>query len=134
MENANKLCNESSLDYQKMKLDEFKELLTDYLESEKASRFGLPDPGYFAYKLMMQTVDLEDLVQKETGAPLQEYIEGGIIKAAKVKIFDTSRSINYTASELGYKNIHHFTRLFKNRTGMTPSKYRETVIKHFKDK
>ncbi|MFD1605304.1 helix-turn-helix domain-containing protein [Flavobacterium artemisiae] len=134
MENANKLCNESTLNCQKIKLDKFEKLLEDYLECDKASRFGLPNAAYFSDILKIQTIDLEYLIKKEKDSTVCEYIDGFIINTAKLKIFDTSKSINYTASELGFKNIHQFTRLFKNKTGMTPSKYRETVIKHFKDK
>ncbi|MBE8726341.1 helix-turn-helix domain-containing protein [Flavobacterium hungaricum] len=134
MENTNKLCNVSSVNYQKIKLDEFKKLVEDHFESDKASRFGIPNAGYFADKLMIQTADLENLVKNETGLTVMEHIESRLINTAKSKIFDTSRSINYTASELGFKNIHHFTRLFKDKTGMTPFKYRERVIKHFKNK
>lgn len=133
MENTTKLCNES-VKYQKIKLDEFKKLVKDHLESDKASRFGIPAAGYFADKLMIETADLENLVQNQTGHTAGEYIESAIVYTAKSKIFDTSRSINYTAFELGFKNIHHFTRLFKDKTGMTPFTYRETVIKHFKNK
>lgn len=126
--------NELSLNYQKIKLDEFKSLLKDYLGSDKASRFGLPDTNYFADKLMIETDELENLIKKETGVSVREYIDVAIINTAKLKLFDTAKSINHTASELGFKNLHHFTRLFKDKTGTTPSKYREVVNKYFKVK
>lgn len=94
MQNTNKLCNEATLNYQKIKLDEFEKLLEDYLESDKASRFGLPNATYFSDILKIQTIDLEKLIKKQKDTTVCEYIDEVIINAAKLKIFDTSKSIN----------------------------------------
>lgn len=134
MENKNHLCRDLSLNCQKIKADEFKKLIKDYFESDKASRFGLPAAGYFADKLQMQTEDLENLIKKEIGATVKDCIDNGIVNAAKLKFFDTRKPINYTASELGFRNHNHFTILFKKKAGTTPSKYRDMLIKHFTGK
>ncbi|PZF71451.1 helix-turn-helix domain-containing protein [Taibaiella soli] len=42
----------------------------------------------------------------------------------KSKIFDTGKSINDVATELGFKYQQHFTRLFKQKVGMTPNEFR----------
>ncbi len=47
-----------------------------------------------------------------------------VIDMAKEKIFDHSKSVNQIAFELGFKYPQHFTRLFKQRTGVTPNEYR----------
>ena len=43
---------------------------------------------------------------------------------AKEKIFDTSKSVSEIAYELGFKYPQHFTRLFKQKVGLTPNEYR----------
>jgi AraC-like DNA-binding protein len=43
---------------------------------------------------------------------------------AKNKVFDTRKTISEIAYDLGFKYPQHFTRLFKQRTGMTPNEYR----------
>lgn len=60
----------------------------------------------------------------ETGKSAQEYIQNKIIDVAKNKVFDTNKTINEIAFELGFRYPQHFSRLFKNRVGYTPSEYR----------
>ncbi|WP_317235385.1 helix-turn-helix domain-containing protein [Niabella ginsengisoli] len=43
---------------------------------------------------------------------------------AKERIFDVDKSISEIASELGFKYPQHFTRLFKNKVGVSPNEYR----------
>ncbi|MHC0443741.1 helix-turn-helix domain-containing protein, partial [Flavobacterium sp. 3-210] len=52
-------------------------------------------------------------------------------RRARLKLFDTSRSIAFTASELGFKSTSGFERFFKRQTGFTPFKYREIIKKNF---
>ncbi|HRF16479.1 MAG TPA: AraC family transcriptional regulator, partial [Bacteroidia bacterium] len=65
-----------------------------------------------------------DLIKKETGISAQEYIQTKVIDIAKEKIFDRNKSISEVAYELGFKYPQHFTRLFKQKTGVTPNEYR----------
>lgn len=61
---------------------------------------------------------------KETGVSAQEYIQTKVIEVAKKRLFDVDKSISEIAYELGFKYPQHFTRLFKQRTGLTPNEYR----------
>lgn len=65
-----------------------------------------------------------DLVKKETGKTAQEYIQTKVIDLAKESIFDPHKSISEIAYELGFKYPQHFTRLFKQKTGLLPTEYR----------
>ncbi|HAH25078.1 MAG TPA: hypothetical protein DCL77_15200 [Prolixibacteraceae bacterium] len=47
-----------------------------------------------------------------------------IIDIAKNEAFNTGKTVNEIAYELGFKYPQHFTRLFKNVTGFTPHEYR----------
>lgn len=47
-----------------------------------------------------------------------------MIDLAKERIYDRTKSISEIAFELGYKYPQHFTRLFKQRVGMSPQGYR----------
>ena len=47
-----------------------------------------------------------------------------MIDIAKVRIFDTGKSVSEIAYGLGFKYPQHFTRLFKKATGSTPNEYR----------
>ena len=80
--------------------------------------------AYCAEKLNRSSNYFGDLVKKETGTPALEYIQAGIINLAKQKIFDQSKSISEIAYAMGYKYPQHFTRLFKQRVGVSPLEYR----------
>jgi len=47
-----------------------------------------------------------------------------LINIAKEKIFDSNKTINQVAYELGFKYPQHFTRMFKKQVGQTPMEYR----------
>jgi AraC-like DNA-binding protein len=65
-----------------------------------------------------------DLVKKETGSSPQEHIQARMIDMAKERIFDTEKSISEVAYELGFRYPQHFTRLFKQKVGVSPNEYR----------
>jgi AraC family transcriptional regulator, transcriptional activator of pobA len=65
-----------------------------------------------------------DLIKKETGESAQEYVQSKMIDVAKERIFDFNKSVGQIAGELGFKYHQHFTRLFKQKTGVSPNEYR----------
>ncbi len=105
-------------------LEKFEELLNGYFSSGKAVQNGLPTVAYCADELHLSANYFGDLIKKETGRSAQEYIHNKIIDVAKNKVFDTDKTINEVAFELGFKYPQHFTRLFKQKTGVTPVEYR----------
>ncbi len=105
-------------------LEKFEELLNSYFQSDKPDNIGLPSVAYCAEKLHLSANYFGDLIKKETGKPAQEYIQNKIIEVAKNRIFESGKTINEIAFELGFKYPQHFSRLFKNRVGYTPNEYR----------
>jgi AraC-like DNA-binding protein len=104
----------------------FENLLIEYLKTDKAETLGLPSVAYCAEQLHLSSNYFGDLIKKETGSTALDYIQSKLIEEAKVKIFDTGKSINEIAYQLGFKYQQHFTRLFKQKTGMTPNEYRNS--------
>lgn len=105
-------------------MEKFENLLQDYLVSDKPQTIGLPAVAWCAEQLNLSANYFGDLVKKETGKTAQEYIQTKLIDVAKEKIFDTGKTINQVAYELGFKYPQHFARLFKKRVGHTPVEYR----------
>ena len=105
-------------------LERFENLLNEYLASEKPQTLGLPSVAFCADGLNLSANYFGDLVKKETGKTAMEYIQSKLIDTAKEKIFDTGKTVNQVAYELGFKYPQHFVRLFKQRTGHTPHEYR----------
>jgi AraC-like DNA-binding protein len=102
----------------------FEELLNNYFSSDKAQNTGLPSVSWCAEELHLSTNYFSDLIKKETGVSAQEHIQTKVINIAKERIFDAEKSISEIAYELGFKYPQHFTRLFKQKTGITPVEYR----------
>ena len=105
-------------------LERFEDLLNSYFSSDKPQSIGLPSVSGCADELHLSTNYFSDLIKKETGISAQEYIQSKVINVAKERIFDIHKSISEIAYELGFKYPQHFTRLFKQRTGVTPNEYR----------
>lgn len=102
----------------------FEILLNEYFKSEKVLSLGLPTVGYCAEQLFLSANYFGDLIKKETGSTALDYIQLKLIQEAKEKIALHNKSINQIAEELGFKYQQHFTRLFKQKVGVTPNEYR----------
>lgn len=102
----------------------FEQLLNDYFESNLPQITGLPTVAYCAEKMNLSANYFGDLVKKETGKSALEYIQTKIIEIAKEKFFDPNKTISEIAYEMGYKYPQHFTRLFKQRVGVSPNEYK----------
>ncbi len=105
-------------------LERFDNLLTEYFQSDKLQKIGLPSVAHCASELNLSSNYFGDLIKKETGKTAQEYIQLKVIDLAKEKIFDHNKSVSQIAYELGFKYPQHFTRLFKQKVGYTPNEFR----------
>lgn len=102
----------------------FDQLLNQYFTSNDVQLLGFPTVGYFAEKFHLSANYFGDLIKKETGQSAQEYIQATLIEIAKERIVEPTKSISEIAYKLGFKYPQHFTRLFKQKVGMTPMEYR----------
>lgn len=102
----------------------FDRLLTDHFNQETFIDEGLPDVKYFAAQLHLSPNYLADLLNKYTGKTTREYIYLKLIDKAKSLLWSTDKSIREIAYELGFEHHSHFTKLFKNRTGLSPRDFR----------
>lgn len=105
-------------------LERFENLLNHYFSSGKPAHIGLPSVAYCADELNLSPNYFGDLIKKETGKSAQEYIQSKIIDVAKERIFDIDKSVSEISYDLGFKYPQHFTRLFKQRVGISPNEYR----------
>ncbi len=105
-------------------LEKFEALLNGYFQTDKPQTIGLPSVAWCASELNLSPNYFGDLIKKETGKSAQEFVQEKLIHLAKEKIFDVDKSITDIAYELGFKYPQHFTRLFKQKTGLSPNEYR----------
>lgn len=105
-------------------LEKFEALLNDYFISENPQTIGTPSVAYFAKMLNLSTNYFGDLIKKETGQTAKDYLQNKTIEYAKKRLFETDKTVNEIAFELGFKYPQHFTRLFKQQVGQSPTAYR----------
>lgn len=105
-------------------IEQFEHNLSEYLWSDNLKNNGLPSVAYFADKLHLSPNYFGDLIKKETGKSAIEFIHLKLLDVAKEKVLDKTKSLSEISYELGFKYPQHFTRLFKQKVGITPQEYR----------
>ena len=103
----------------------FEGVLKTYYNEGKQSDFGLPTVSFCATELNMSANYLGDLLKKETGKNTQEHIQDFVVNKAKNKLLGTTSSLSEIAFDLGFEYPQHFSKVFKKKTGQTPSAYRQ---------
>lgn len=68
---------------------------------------------------------LARIFKTETGKTMGNYILDERIKKAKFLLETSDMTISEVAQTVGYDNFSYFSKLFKDRTGMTPKEYRK---------
>jgi AraC-like DNA-binding protein len=65
--------------------------------------------------------------KRETNVSLHQYFIQLKINAAKVMLSNLSYNISDIAGFLGFEDPYYFSRLFKNKIGLSPKKYRNAL-------
>jgi len=102
----------------------FEQVLKSYFKSDHPLESGLPSVDYFGSALNMSTNYLSDLLKKETGKSIKEHLDRHVIEKAKMVLLSSDQKISQIAYGLGFEYPQSFTRMFKNKTGMSPNQYR----------
>ena len=105
-------------------LKRFHALLEKYFREERQLDDGLPNVQYCASELNYSSHYFGDMIRKATGGTAIGYIHNYVINQAK-SLLMKSYNVNETSRLLGFEYPHHFTRLFKKVTGVTPSQFVE---------
>ena len=103
-------------------LKRFHGLLRDYYLDGKQLELGVPSVNYCAEQLAYSARYLGDVIHKATGGTAIGYIHSFVIDQGK-NLLMNGHNVNETARLLGFEFPHHFTRLFKKITGITPSEF-----------
>ena len=69
----------------------------------------------------------ENLFFKKFASTPKEYILTLKTDYAKLLLQNTKTKINDIATELGYSDMYHFSKIFKSKTGYSPSEYRKLL-------
>ena len=103
-------------------LKRFHNLLQTYFRENRQLMNGLPTVAWCASELAYSPRYFGDIVRQTTGGTAIGYIHNYIINQAKSLLMQ-GHNISETSRLLGFDYPHHFTRLFKRITGLTPSEF-----------
>ncbi len=103
-------------------LKRFHSLLRQYYLDGQQMDLGVPSVQYCAEQLAYSPRYLGDVIHKSTGGTAIGYIHVFVIEQGK-NLLMNGHNIGETAHLLGFEFPHHFTRLFKKVTGITPTEF-----------
>ena len=105
-------------------LTNFEFVLENYFS--KNSEIQLPTVDKLAKELNVSSAYLSDMLRNVTGQNTQQHIHNKLIEKAKDILTSTNKSVSEIAFLLGFEYPQSFSKLFKNKTNLTPIKYRQS--------
>ena len=106
-------------------ISKVEQLLRDYMNNKIQYLENPPTIKYLSDHCCLSPNYLSDLLSKETGRSALDHINDAIIEKAKSILLTTDDSISGVAYSLGFNYPHYFSRLFKQKTGKSPTEYRQ---------
>lgn len=87
---------------------------------------GLPTVNSIASELGISPSYLSDMLRTVTGQNTQQHLHERLIEKAKQKLVTTNLSVSEIAFILGFEYPQSFSKLFKSKTDMSPTEYRQS--------
>jgi len=106
-------------------LEQFNNQLETYFQSGQLQEKGIPSIEEIADQMAVTQRYLSDTLKKETGKTTTEHLQLYLIDEAKNMLLKPNKSIADVAYELGFEYPQYFSRLFKKKEGISPTKYIE---------
>jgi AraC family transcriptional regulator, transcriptional activator of pobA len=107
-------------------LSKMEQLLEDYFDKAEPLKSGMLTVEYLAAQLHLSPRYLSDMLRSLTGHNAQQHIHEKLIEKAKEKLSTTNLSVSEIAYDLGFGHPQSFSKLFKNKTSVTPLEFRES--------
>ena len=105
-------------------LNRLEDLLNNWFDSGDLINRGLPTVLWVAETLNISPTYLSSLLKVLTGQSAQQHIHEKLISKAKERLSTTNLSISEIAYELGFEHPQSFSKLFKNKTSVSPLAFR----------
>lgn len=102
-------------------------VLNDYMIHE-AAKEGIPSVQFISDTLGVSPGYLSGILKSITGESTQQHIHNTLITIAKEKLSTTTLSISEIAYHLGFEHPQGFSKLFKNKTNVTPKEFRQSFL------
>jgi len=99
-------------------------IITDYMIKNMSRVLTLQD---ISSELGISIATLKRLVDKAYSTSPIAYFMGLKMEEAKRLIADTPLNVTEVSEQLGFSSVHHFSRAFKQKTGITPTEYEKNA-------
>ena len=106
-------------------LSQLEEILSDGF-SQNSPNEKIPTVQWIADRLNFSPNYLSSMLKSFTVQSTQQHIHNKLIECAKEQLSTTSLSVSEIAYNLGFEYPASFTKLFKNKTEMSPIEFRKT--------
>ncbi|MGG5486504.1 helix-turn-helix domain-containing protein [Gaetbulibacter sp. PBL-D1] len=107
-------------------LSQLEKVLAEYFTKNQTIENSIPTVQDVADRLNLSPNYLSSMLKSLTGQSTQQHIHNTIIEKAKEQLATPLLSISEIAYNLGFEHPASFTKLFKNKTDMSPSEFRKT--------
>ncbi len=107
-------------------LDKFIDEVESFITENKLEEKTIPTIEDIASTMAMTPRYLSDALKAETGKTAMENLHLHMIDKAKDMLMASNASVAEVAYDLGFEYPQYFARLFKKKTGMTPTEYRKS--------
>lgn len=108
-------------------VERLEECLDEWFTDGAQGRDGLPTVQYVADTLHVSPNYLGSLLKTLTGRSTQQHIQDKLIETAKERLSATELSVGEIAYGLGFGHTQSFSKLFRLKTRLSPSEFRERV-------
>ena len=110
----------SGIQFQNVAVPEIQAII-DYIKMNYMHSIKLSD---IASHIHLQPSYISSLFKRHTGRTVTDFIKMHRIAVAKGLLLETDRKIDDIAYSAGFYDMHHFSKVFKEYEGLTPSQYR----------
>jgi two-component system response regulator YesN len=101
------------------------QVATDYIDAHIGEALTLEDMARIVY---LSPVYFSKLFKTETGINYSDYVKKARVGRAIELMQEIRYKIYDICEQVGYKNIRHFYKVFRQETGMTPTEYRNKHV------
>lgn len=106
----------------------FNAALSAYFEKGLLKEKGLPTVAMFASELHLSPRYLSDLLKQETGKTAMDLIQLFLVSEAKNLLNGSNYTVAEIAYLLGFENPPYFSRVFRKKTGISPTQFKKCVL------
>ena len=107
-------------------LDRFIDEVDKFISANKHEEKTIPAIEEIAAAMAVTPRYLSDALKVETGKTAMENLHLHLIDKAKDLLLESDATVATVAYDLGFEYPQYFARLFKKKTGMTPTEYRQS--------